>query len=48
MDKNEPVVISMKMKTFDEDEVKKELVMGEDRAEEASNIRDSPDSGNSR
>ena len=47
MDKNEPVVISMKMKTFDEDEVKKELVMGEDRAEEASNIRDSPDSGNS-
>ena len=43
MEKNQPIVTSMRMKTFDEDSVKKELVVGEERAEEASNIRDSPD-----
>ena len=48
MEKNQPVVMSMTMKTFDEDSVKKELVMEEERAEEASNVRDSPDSGSSR
>ena len=48
MEKNQPIVTSMRMKTFDEDSVKKELVMGDDRAEEASNIRDSPDSGHDR
>lgn len=48
MEKNAPVVMSMKMKSFDEDDIKKELVIGEDTAEEASNIRDSPDSGSSK
>ena len=48
MEKNQPVVMSMTMKTFDEDSVKKELVMEEERAEEASNVRDSPNSGSSR
>ena len=49
MEKNQPVMaMSMTMKTFDGESVKKELVMEEERAEEASNVRDSPDSGSSR
>ena len=48
MEKNQPVIMSMTMKSFDGDSVKKELVMEEERAEEASNVRDSPDSGSSR
>ena len=42
------MAMSMTMKTFDGESVKKELVMEEERAEEASNVRDSPDSGSSR
>lgn len=48
MEKNQPVIMSMTMKSFDGDSVKKELVLEEERAEEASNVRDSPDSGSSR
>lgn len=48
MEKNQPVIMSMTMKSFDGDSVKKELVVEEERAEEASNVRDSPDSGSSR
>lgn len=48
MEKNQPVIMSMTMKSFDGEAVKKELVMEEERAEEASNVRDSPDSGSSR
>ena len=48
MEKNQPVIMSMTMKSFDGESVKKELVMEEERAEEASNVRDSPDSGSSR
>ena len=48
MEKNQPVIMSMTMKSFYGDSVKKELVVEEERAEEASNVRDSPDSGSSR
>ena len=41
-DSGEPQIISMKMKTFDEDRVKNELISMEDKS--SSEDRDSPDS----